>query len=59
MEKYPSLNCDQSQNENVVSNYSKKEEDNLVMPKHIQQMLFDFALERGYIEMILKEKGEL
>ena len=24
MEKYPSLNCDQSQNENVVSNYSKR-----------------------------------
>ena len=24
MEKYSSLNCDQSQNENVVSNYSKR-----------------------------------
>ncbi|HDC4000256.1 TPA: hypothetical protein O8C03_002550 [Staphylococcus aureus] len=24
------------------------------MPPHIQQMLFDFALERGYIDMILE-----
>lgn len=28
----------------------------IVMPEHIQQMLFDFALERGYIEQILREK---
>lgn len=28
------------------------------MPPHIQQMLFDFALERGYIEKLLKMKGE-
>ena len=26
----------------------------IVMPEHIQQMLFDFALERGYIEKLLK-----
>lgn len=29
------------------------------MPPHIQQMLFDFALERGYIEKLLKMKEEL
>ena len=29
------------------------------MPEHIQQMLFDFALERGYIDQILREKGEI
>lgn len=29
------------------------------MPPHIQQMLFDFALERGYIEKILEMKEEL
>lgn len=28
------------------------------MPPHIQQMLFDFALERGYIEKFLKMKEE-
>ena len=28
------------------------------MPEHIQQMLFDFALERGYIEKLLKMKEE-
>lgn len=28
------------------------------MPEHIQQMLFDFALERGYIEKLLEMKGE-
>ena len=28
------------------------------MPPHIQQMLFDFALERGYIEKLLKMKEE-
>ena len=28
------------------------------MPEHIQQMLFDFALERGYIEKLLKRKEE-
>lgn len=28
------------------------------MPPHIQQMLFDFALERGYIDMIIKMKEE-
>jgi len=26
------------------------------MPPHIQQMLFDFALERGYIDLIIEEK---
>lgn len=29
------------------------------MPPHIQQMLFDFALERGYIEKLLEMKEEL
>ena len=29
------------------------------MPPHIQQMLFDFALERGYIERLLEMKEEL
>lgn len=29
------------------------------MPEHIQQMLFDFALERGYIEKLLEMKEEL
>ncbi|KDP68542.1 hypothetical protein SEVCU111_0665 [Staphylococcus epidermidis VCU111] len=28
------------------------------MPPHIQQMLFDFALERGYIEKLLEMKEE-
>lgn len=28
------------------------------MPEHIQQMLFDFALERGYIEKLLEMKEE-
>lgn len=28
------------------------------MPEHIQQMLFDFALERGYIEKLLEMKGD-
>lgn len=28
------------------------------MPPHIQQMLFDFALERGYIEKLLEMKGD-
>ncbi len=28
------------------------------MPPHIQQMLFEFALERGYIDMIIKMKEE-
>lgn len=27
------------------------------MPPHIQQMLFDFALERGYINKILEMEG--
>ncbi|ADC88366.1 hypothetical protein SLGD_02279 [Staphylococcus lugdunensis HKU09-01] len=26
----------------------------VVMPPHIQQMLFDFALERGYIQKIIE-----
>lgn len=26
------------------------------MPPHIQQMLFDFALEHGYIDLIIEEK---
>ena len=30
----------------------------VIMPEHIQQMLFDFALERGYIEKLLEMKGE-
>ena len=30
----------------------------VIMPEHIQQMLFDFALERGYIEKLLKMKEE-
>ncbi|MGX0402146.1 hypothetical protein ACUXOL_000129 [Staphylococcus epidermidis] len=29
------------------------------MPEHIQQMLFDFALERGYTEKLLEMKEEL
>ena len=29
------------------------------MPPHIQQMLFDFAIERGYIEKLLEMKEEL
>ena len=29
------------------------------MSEHIQQMLFDFALERGYIEKLLEMKEEL
>lgn len=28
------------------------------MPEHIQQMLFDFALERGYIKKLLEMKEE-
>lgn len=28
------------------------------MPPHIQQMLFDFALERGYIEKLLERMDE-
>lgn len=29
------------------------------MPEHIQQMLFDFALERGYIETLeMKEEDD-
>lgn len=31
----------------------------IVMPEHIQQMLFDFALERGYIEKLLKWKKRM
>lgn len=27
------------------------------MPPHIQQMLFDFALERGYIQKIIEMEG--
>ena len=30
----------------------------VIMPEHIQQMLFDFALERGYIEKLLEMKEE-
>gem|GEM_PF-838897 len=30
----------------------------IVIPPHIQQMLFDFALERGYIEKLLEMKEE-
>ncbi|SUM34077.1 phage protein [Staphylococcus gallinarum] len=28
------------------------------MPEHIQQMLFDFLLERGYIEKIMNDELE-